>query len=354
MSLYRCCVVLLNFYPFGFPSIRSVLKNDFILLNFPPAAQQNEGNFYKVTKGWGVQKEDGRIHTFDYSVSPALGRTQRIFATGLEDAAEAVGTAIKAQEKSVGIDGAEADAKVVVQSARKKLEALIFAAWVDLVAGNPKDVVSYAYLSEKALLVINDDVKALLKKHDMLNAGVSLGLVTDLGATSSPTTVKKKAIKKRMNNQASISNETVMYMNDLYLSSFYRKLVPKVQLEATMEEVGINAGPDTTWSVSLTEQAPNLEKFRSLDLDEVKNLVAKAPKADQDKMLSIFAGVTGGGENVPIARKNMVAAGIPIEFAFKLEKEAKEVRKRANDDLQSTFTKDCTHARISSSILGGR
>ena len=297
--------------------------------------RKNIANFYKVTKGWGVQKEGGRIHTFDYSVSPTQGRTMRIFKDALDGAAQRVVTALKAQSNSVGTDAATA-AAVAVESARKKLVTLIVAAWRDVVSGQPNDFASYVYLSEKALLAVNDDVKKFLQDFNMHDdGGVCLGLVTELAASSSAIIIKKKAIKKRK-DLSSLDENTIMYMNELYISHLYRKLVPKVELEAKMEEAGINSGTTgTEWKDSLTTaQAPNLEKLRSMDLADVLKAIAKASKADKNKVIDMFAGVTGGGESVPIARKNMVEAGIPIKVAYELEKEAKEVRKRANDHIQ--------------------
>ena len=295
--------------------------------------RKNIANFYKVTKGWGVQKEGGRIHTFDYSVSPTQGRTMRIFKDALDGAAQRVVTALKAQVNSVGTEMVEVQdaAAVAVESARKNLVTLIVAAWRDVVSGQPNDFASYVYLSEKALLAVNDDVKKFLKEdfnmHD--DGGVCLGLVTELAASSSAIIIKKKAIKKRK-DLSSLDENTIMYMNELYISHLYRKLVPKVELEAKMEEVGIKS--ETT--VILTAQAPNLEKLRSMDLADVLKALENASKADKNKVIDMFAGVTGGGESVPIARKNMVEAGIPIKVAYEMEKEAKEVRKRANDHIQ--------------------
>ena len=321
-------VLVLHIFAFGFLSmIRSVLMNDFFSHHFSSA--QNIANFYKVTEGWGVQKEGGRIHTFDYSVSQNQGRTERIFGEALNGAAQRVVTALKAQSNSVGTDAATA-AAVAVESARKNLVTLIVAAWRDVVAGQPKDFKSYVYLSEKALLAVNDDVKKFLQDFNMHDdGGVCLGLVTELAASSSAIIIKKKAIKKRK-DLSSLDENTIMYMNELYISHLYRKLVPKVELEAKMEEAGINSGT----TVSLTAQAPNLEKLRSMDLADVLKALENASKADKNKVIDMFAGVTGGGESVPIARKNMVEAGIPIKVAYEMEKEAKEVRKRANDHIQ--------------------
>ena len=246
----------------------------------------------------------------------------------MEDAAKKVEQAVNDFTKGLPITEAqkdEMDLKTAV--AREKLATLIVAAYHDVVASKPGDMVSFVFLAEKSLLTLSNDVKRLAGSQKHIG-GIALALVIDFVATGTQGSVKGKAnarkasLKKKPVTKSQIENLRIEYRN-----KFYKGVLPRFETEAVMAEVGINGGKNDSWVVALASTAPTIEGFRNLNHEDIQALFTDKDvnPIDQEKINQIFSGIKGGGD-IPIARKNLVEAGIDVKDVSAMEQEAKKVR----------------------------
>ena len=227
-------------------------------------------------------------------------------------------TQIKAQEDEMDLKTA---------AAREKLATLIVAAYTDVVQSKSGDMVSFVLLAEMSLLTMSNDVKMLAGSQKHIG-GIALALVTDLVATGTASSIKRKAnARKAFFHKNTVSTERIVILIDQYRNKFYKSILPRYESEAVMAEAGITGGKGDDWLVQITSKAPTIEGLRSLSHKELETIFTSGDVSpiDQKKVNQMFAGIIGGGD-IPIARKNLVEAGIDVKTVYAMEQEAKKVR----------------------------
>ena len=212
--------------------------------------------------------------------------------------------------------------------ARENLAHVIIAAYHYIVDAKADDLVSYVSLCNRALKTFSLDVKILIGPQSNM-PGVALAMVVNMVATGSAKVVGRKAIKPF---KRSTKVSPIVELTENYIGKVYAKLKPKVEFQAEMDEAQIYGG---SWVVELTSKATNMDDFRALDYKkDIESTVKNALESDRSKIYEMFAGLRGGGE-VPIERKNLVQAGVSLNLAVQLEKQAKEVRRVATGILET-------------------
>ena len=218
--------------------------------------------------------------------------------------------------------------------ARENLASLIVAAYIDVVQFEPDDMVSFVFLSEMSLLTLSNDVKEMAGSKQHVG-GVALGLVVDLVATGDGKSSEVKAMRMLEYFKDNFKKESVKEkaskihaMTNQYKKKLYRGIMKVKEIEAVVADAGrINGDETDKWVVELPKLATTLSSLRSMEYGKIEQFYQKndVSPINQEKINSLYAGTTGGGD-VPHARKNLVEAGFSVKHASAIEQADKEVR----------------------------